>query len=67
MTLIGLLSSIVGGIVIGFAYYLGVMMSATSVDVELAPNQLLIIVAGGLGGLLGSVLDRLLGARLVFI
>ena len=50
---------------IGFAYFVGVMMSAASMDLELAPNQMLIILVGGLGGLLGSVLDSLIGARWV--
>ena len=50
---------------IGFAYFVGVMMSAASMDMEIAPNQLLIILVGGLGGLLGSMLDSLIGARWV--
>ena len=40
-------------------------MSAASMDMEIAPNQLMIILVGGLGGLLGSALDSLIGARLV--
>merc|ERR1712096_76878 len=58
---VGLLTSLLGGLVIGFAYFVGVMMSAASMDLELAPNQMLIILVGGLGGLLGSVLDSLIG------
>eukprot|EP00092_Neocalanus_flemingeri_P016637 GFUD01017998.1.p1 GENE.GFUD01017998.1~~GFUD01017998.1.p1 ORF type:complete len:333 (+),score=74.24 GFUD01017998.1:91-1089(+) len=66
VTPVGLLSSFVGGLVIGVAYFVGVLMSAASMDMEVAPNQILVILVGGLGGLGGSLLDSLLGASLQF-
>ena len=48
---------------IGLAYYIGVLIAASNADIAIAPNQLLVILVGGLGGLLGSVLDSILGAR----
>ena len=45
------------------AYYLGILMFASSHDLNLAPDQLLVILIGGLGGLLGSIIDSVLGAR----
>ena len=63
VTFIGLISSFIGGLVIGVAYYVGIMMSASSRDLVLAPDQLLVILIGGLGGLLGSLIDSVLGAR----
>jgi len=66
VTTVGLLSSFVGGLVIGVAYYCGVMVAASSADLSLAPNQALVILVAGMGGLLGSVLDSILGASLQF-
>ena len=63
MTAVGLLASFTGGLVSGLAYYLGVLFSAAPHHISAAPNQGLVILVGGLGGLLGSILDSILGAR----
>ena len=63
VTFIGLISSFIGGLIIGLAYYIGILVSASSQDLNIAPDQLLVILIGGLGGLLGSLIDSVLGAR----
>jgi len=62
----GLLASLFGGALIGCAYWAGVYLSASHVDMVLAPEQWKIVLVGGLGGLLGSIIDSLLGATLQF-
>merc|ERR1719412_2767976 len=65
-TMEGPVASLVGGLVVGLAYYLGIAMAATQADLAMAPIQLTIILVGGMGGLLGSLLDSLIGASLQF-
>merc|ERR1719517_313835 len=62
----GLLTSFFGGLVIGVAYYVGIILSASKADLSLAPNQASIILVAGMGGLFGSILDSILGASLQF-
>ncbi|XP_023321965.1 transmembrane protein 19 [Eurytemora carolleeae] len=62
----GLLLSFVGGLVIGVAYWLGVICTSLGGDLARAPDQWKIILVGGIGGLLGSIIDSLLGASLQF-
>lgn len=66
VSLPGLIFSFLGGLVVGAAYYLGVILFSSSQDLILAPSQLNVILLGGLGGLLGSVIDSFLGASLQF-
>jgi len=62
----GLAASLAGGLLVGLAYYLGIAMAASRADLAAAPPQLTIVLVGGAGGLLGSLLDSLIGATLQF-
>ena len=63
---IGLIVSFFGGIVVGLFHYFTVLYTVDSVVLELAAPQWPIIVLGGVGGLLGSIIDSILGATLQY-
>jgi uncharacterized protein (TIGR00297 family) len=66
VTLGGLLFSLLGGLFIGLCYYLMMLLSVDSAVLERSLPQWPLIFIGGLGGLLGSVIDSLLGATLQY-
>jgi uncharacterized membrane protein len=66
VTAVGLAASLCGGLVVGLAYYAGIVLTAHASDLALAPSQLLVVPVGGAGGLIGSLLDSIMGASLQF-
>jgi len=66
VSLAGLIASLLGGMVIGAVYCMGVLFAAPSIDTAIAPNQLLLVFVGGVGGLIGSLFDSLIGASLQY-
>lgn len=66
VTIGGLLFSLLGGLFIGLSYYLMMLITLDSAVLERSTSQWPIIFIGGIGGLLGSVIDSLLGATLQY-
>lgn len=61
ISLIGTLVSFIGGLVVGFAFWIGIVFGSSETEGEI-PAQYLVILLGGVSGLLGSLIDSFLGA-----
>ncbi|XP_015667275.1 transmembrane protein 19 isoform X1 [Protobothrops mucrosquamatus] len=64
VTLVGLISSLLGGTFVGMAYFISQLIFVNDLDIS-AP-QWPIIVFGGSAGLLGSIIDSYLGATMQY-
>ncbi|NXF41600.1 TMM19 protein, partial [Nyctibius bracteatus] len=64
VTLVGLLSSLLGGMAVGIAYFITQLIFVT--DLEISAPQWPIIVFGAAAGLLGSIVDSFLGATMQY-
>jgi len=62
----GLVVSFLGGMVVGVGYAFGIYLATPSIEMALAPEQWKVILVGGFAGLLGSIVDSLLGATVQF-
>ncbi|KAG5314881.1 TMM19 protein, partial [Pseudoatta argentina] len=63
---IGLVCSVVGGLVVGLFYYIMVLNTVDTAVLQLAAPQWPIIIVAAFGGLFGSILDSILGATLQY-
>ena len=61
VTPVGLLASFLGGLAVGVAYYISQILLVR--DLHLADPQWPIIIYGAMAGLMGSMLDSVLGAH----
>ncbi|CAD7081080.1 unnamed protein product [Hermetia illucens] len=66
VSFIGILLSFIGGAFVGLGYYLTVRYTVDSPLLIVSPVQWPLIIYGGIAGLLGSLVDSLLGATLQY-
>lgn len=64
VTLVGLMASFLGGLVVGAAYFVTQLLLVS--DLHTADPQWPLIMYGGVAGLLGSMLDSFLGAHMQY-
>uniref|UniRef100_A0A8C3QQV5 Transmembrane protein 19 n=1 Tax=Cyanoderma ruficeps TaxID=181631 RepID=A0A8C3QQV5_9PASS len=64
VTLVGLISSLLGGMTVGIAYFITQLIFVS--DLEISAPQWPIIVFGAAAGLLGSIVDSYLGATMQY-
>ncbi len=56
-----MIASVLGGMAVGLAYMVAVVMACATADLSIAPPQWKLILVAGTGGLLGSLIDSLIG------
>lgn len=66
MSLQGLVFSLLGGLVVGVAYYAALVYLVDSTQLSRSPAQWPVIVWATFAGLVGSVVDSLLGATVQY-
>nr|XP_053639377.1 transmembrane protein 19-like [Cherax quadricarinatus] len=66
ISFIGLVVSLLGGLVVGIGHYLTLLMCVSNPVMISAPPQWPIIFVGAAGGLMGSLIDSVLGATMQF-
>jgi uncharacterized membrane protein len=66
ITAIGLVVSLLGGLAIGLANYAMLIYMIDADMLARSPAQWPIIIAGGFAGLVGSIVDSVLGATLQY-
>ncbi|KMY99381.1 uncharacterized protein Dsimw501_GD28668 [Drosophila simulans] len=66
VSLLGVAVSLLGGLLVGFGYFVTVRYTVEAKMLLVSPPQWPIIVFGGIAGLFGSLLDSVLGGLLQF-
>ncbi|EDV97946.1 transmembrane protein 19 [Drosophila grimshawi] len=66
VSFIGVVVSLLGGLLVGFGYFVTVRYTVDAKMMLVSPPQWPIILFGGLSGLFGSLLDSVLGGMLQF-
>lgn len=66
VSVVGILASVVGGALVGMAYYVTLVLTTNEDYLTAGPSQWPLIPVGGLLGLLGSTIDSVLGATLQY-
>lgn len=66
ISFVGLIVSFLGGMLVGLGHYFALLMFVSNPIMISAPPQWPIIFVGAAGGLVGSVIDSVLGATMQF-
>ena len=66
VTLVGITCSLLGGVVVGGAYYIGLFVLVRFESLGDAMSQSVVILLGGMAGLIGSLVDSFLGATVQY-
>lgn len=66
VTILGLFCSLLGGLICGISYYILTIVAVDRNLLEKSPPQWPLVTVGGIAGLLGSLVDSILGATVQY-